>query len=394
MPWNITEVSEARRAFVAWCWREEATVAEACRRFGISRQCGHKWLRRAQAEGWSTLVDRSHRTCADQGLWQRWWPRVQRLKSRYRFAGADQLRWHLQRSFPLGPWPCARTIGRWLQRAGLTQRRRRPARPGPMVELKRRLAEVANDVWTVDFKGWFYTGDGQRICALTVRDDATNFVFLVRHMRRTAEPHVRQAFARLFNRYGVPRAIRTDNGPPFGGEGPYGWSTLSVWFVRLGIEVEHGRPACPQDNAKHEQMHGVLKQQTATPPAQTAAGQQRRFDRWRVTYNRRRPHSSIGMHPPISLYQPSARKPVAAKWTYPQNWEIKKTDPRGRIRWRNKARLIGQAFGCQTIALNPLGPDVVAVHFGPHLLGELHASDHTGIRLVRPSCPRRSGRGG
>ncbi|HEY1016825.1 MAG TPA: integrase core domain-containing protein [Herpetosiphonaceae bacterium] len=240
-----------------------------------------------------------------------------------------------------------------------------------------------NAVWTADFKGWFRTADGRRICALTVRDLATRYVLLVRHMERTTEQAVAPVMHRLFRRYGLPRAIQVDNGPPFGGYGPYGWSTLTAGWVRLGIAVHYGRPACPQDNAAHEQMHRVLQQQTARPAAASLPAQQRRFERWRRHYNHDRPHQALGMQLPAALYRPSPLRPAILPWRYPPDWILKTADPRGRIRWAGRARLIGQAFGRQLLALRLERPGVVSVHFGPHLLGELHANDTTAIRAVR-----------
>lgn len=391
MPWKITDKEQARRAFVELWWRGKTKVAAACRQFGISRQCGYRWLQRTRQEGCTRLKDRSHRTKAAAQLRQRWLPRVLEQRRSAGQPGADQIRWHLEQRYRLGPWPSVRTISRWLRRAGLSKKRRRPAQRGPVLEWRRRAAQESNDVWTVDFKGWFCTRDGRRVCALTVRDLASRYVLLVRHMERTTEPRVRAVFARLFKRYGVPSAIRCDNGPPFGGEGPYGWSTLAVWWVRLGIEVEHSRPACPQDNAEHEQMHGVLKRQTATPAAPTVVAQQRRFERWRNRYNRQRPHQSLGMHPPASMYGRSPRLPQLQTWTYPADYELKQANARGLIRWRRRSRLVGQAFAHQFLALKPITADVVAVYFGTHLLGELHATDQTAIRAVRL---RPKGRGG
>lgn len=392
MPWKVTDKAGARRAFLEAYWERKWTVTEACRHFGISRQCAYECIARAKESGVRRLSDRSHRTKAAEVLRQRWFARVVAMRRKHSFAGPQQLRWFLEHRYPLGPWPAPRTIGRWLHAAGLTRQRRRRAQPGPVVVLVRRRAVLANDVWTVDFKGWFNTADGRRVCPLTVRDMATKCVLWVRHMPRTTLRDLRRVFTRLFQRYGLPRAIRTDNGPPFGGEGPLGWSTLSVWWAQLGIEVEHGRPACPQDNAEHEQMHQVLQTQTANPAAPTLQAQQRRFDRWRTLYNCMRPHRALGMYPPISFYQPSDRRAKPQQWTYPADCEIKRTDPRGRIRWRNRARLIGQAFGRQLIALKAISPECVAVYFGPHLLGELHAHDDTAIRAVRSRY--RSKRGG
>ena len=394
MPWKFTGKREARRGFVEACWKRKTSFVEVCRSFGISRQCGYKWLRRAQAKGWSTkvqLADRSHRTGAADRLQQRWGRRVLALRRQHPFAGADQLRWYLEQEYPLGPWPGTRTITDWLQAAGLTRRRRRRARPGPQVDRRRRVALHSNDVWTIDFKGWFHTRDRQRVLALTVRDGATGFLLLVRDMEGTTDQHVRKVLIRLFRRYGLPRVIRSDNGPPFGGEGPRGWSSLAVWWVRLGIEVEYGRPGCPQDNAAHEQMHRVLKQQTAKPAAPTRAAQQRRFDRWRSKYNYHRPHRALGMRPPGSLYCPRPSQVQLQSWTYPADCDLKRTDSRGRIHWRNQPRQIGRAFARQIVALKSIGADAVAVYFGTHLLGELHASDCTGIRAARVHIQDRRG---
>ena len=398
MSWKFIDKKDARRQFIAARWRNAESMVVLCRRFGISRQCGYEWWRRAQ-DGIATYVDRSHRTSYAMVLAKRWHRRVRNLRRRYRFAGAGQLRWYLQRAYPLGPWPAVRTIGRWLSRAGLTKKRRHHPQAGPSIERNEPQARVANDVWTVDFKGWFLTQDGRRVKALTVRDLATRYVLHVAHMESTTEHAVAAVMRRLFARYGLPRAIRVDNGPPFGGYGPHGWNSLTVTWICLGIEVLHGRPGCPQDNAAHEQMHRVLHQQTARPPSASLEAQQRRFERWRRHYNHDRPHHALGMQVPAALYQRSDRRSVPLPWTYPLAWLQKRTDPRGRIRWRGRVRLIGQAFGKRIVALRPLRSGVVRVYFGPHLLGELHEADTTAIRPVRlrfPAKPRprsRTGRG-
>jgi putative transposase len=388
MCWKFTTKKAARRQFLKARWENKESMVALCRRFEISRQCGYEWWRRAQSGG-AIEEDRPHRTKRAEAVADRWQRRVLRLRRRYRFAGADQLLWYLQRAYPLGPWPGSRTIGGWLSAAGLTRKRRRHARPGPRIELKRGPALAANDVWTVDFKGWFLTADGRRVSALTVRDLATRLVLHVVHMPRTTERATVAVMQRLFRRHGLPRAIQVDNGPPFGGYGPYGWSTLAVGWVTLGIAMRYGRPACPQDNAAHEQMHQVLHAQTAKPAAASLAAQQRRFDRWRHRYNRDRPHRALGMQLPCSVYHPNKRPPVVQAWTYPADWILKTTDPRGRIRWQGRARLIGQAFGRRTVALRPEREGVVSVFFGPHLLGELHAADTTAIRAVSIRSPRK-----
>lgn len=357
-------------------------MVELCVKWGISRQCGYKWWRRAQKEG-AKCQDRSHRTKAAETLQRRWRGRVLRLKQRYRFAGAAQLRWYLERAHPLGPWPSARTIGRWLQAAGRTRRRRAKPRPGPSVENTPLRVQLANDAWSADFKGQFETAGGQRVCALTVRDVATRYVLLVQHVPRSNERAVGALLRRLFRRYGRPRALWVDNGPPFGGMGPRGWSRLATAWVRLGIEVEYGRPGCPQDNAAHEQMHQVLAAQTTKPPAATLAAQQWRFARWRKRYNEDRPHRAIGMELPCAFYHGCNSSAPPPLWAYPHDALQKRTDPRGRLRWAGQSRMIGRAFARQSVALQAVTTGVVRVYFGPHLLGELHATDSGAIRPVQ-----------
>jgi transposase InsO family protein len=162
----------------------------------------------------------------------------------------------------------------------------------------RRHARCPNDVWTIDFKGWFRIRDGSRINALTVRDLKSRFLLDIRLVPSQTYEAIRPALQRLFRRYGLPRAIRVDNGPPFGGSSPRGLSRLAVWWRRLGIKVNYGRPAHPEDNAAHEQMHGLYQAEVANYPADHRTALQRRSDRWRAQYNHVRPHEALGLRPP------------------------------------------------------------------------------------------------
>lgn len=272
MPWKTTDQAVARRAFIAARWQQRETMGELCRRFGISRSCGHRWWRRAQEEG-ARCRERSHRTKTAEKLQKRWRERVLKLRRHYRFSGAHQLRWYLGRDYPLGPWPSVSTIGRWLRAAGKTRRRRRRPKTGPTVVVTPSPVCWSNDAWSADFKGSFPAGDGRRVWPLTVRDVATCCILAVKHVARADEKRVGAILHRLFRKLGRPRALWVDNGPPFGATGPRGWSRLAVRCVRLGIRMEYGRPACPQDNAEHEQMHQVLTLQTTKPVAGSVAAQ-------------------------------------------------------------------------------------------------------------------------
>lgn len=242
----------------------------------------------------------------------------------------------------------------------------------------------------MDFKGWFRTGDGLRVEPLTVRDLYSRYVLLVKHVSAQSDAVVRRLVARLFREEGLPEVIRFDNGPPFGGIGPLGLARLSVWLLQLGVQVEFSRPAHPQDNAAHEQMHGILKKETANPPAATRPQQQRRFDSWRRLYNHHRPHESLGMRVPAQLYRRrwNGRLPP---WKYAPHSILRRVSHGGWISWHARRRLIGRAFAGQTIAL-VAHDEHHRVHLGPHLIGTLHAADPGGIRPARRTT--RTGRGG
>lgn len=388
MPWKISDGEQARRRFVQerLARKSGVSMTELCRRHGISRECAHKWWRRFCAGGWVQLADRTHRSVAADKLRTVWWPRVLAALRACREFGPKKLRWKLRQDHPRVRLPSVRTLARWLRQAGQVRRQKRRARPGPARPQPGRLrGRCVNDVWTVDLKGSFRTADGRRTHPLTVRDLASRFPLAVRHVASAREGPIGAVLQALFRRHGLPKALRMDNGNPFGGGGPRGWTKLTAGWVKLGIRIEYGRPRCPQDNAEHEQMHRVLKEQTARPPSANIQAQQKRSDRWRQRYAERRPHESLGQRTPASVYRASTRRlpEKPPQWTYPPNWSLLRPDRKGRVRWRQRARLIGRAFSEELLGARPLNADTLAVYFGPHLLGTLHAHDRAGLRPVQ-----------
>jgi putative transposase len=354
--------------------------AALCRRFGVSRNCGYKWLRRVRQLGRVGLGDLSRRPHRRPGAFAAQWPeRVLRVHRLHYGVGARKVRALLRRAHPGVHLPAERTIHRWLRRAGKVRVR---APSGPVqVPRASRAAHRANDVWTIDFKGWFYTQDGRRVQLLTVRDLASRYVLAAVHVPHVDEPSVARALRRLFRRHGLPRSIRVDRGAPFCGDGPRRWSRLSVEWLRCGIAVQITRRARPQDNAAHEQMHRMLKANTATPPARTLRAQQQRVARWRHWYNEQRPHAALGERPPAECYRPS-RRPWNGQllvWHYPSRWPSRPVDRRGYIFWRGQRWQIGRAFYQQHIGLR-LRARHCEVYLGPYLLGSLHRDEH----LIRP----------
>jgi transposase InsO family protein len=237
-------------------------------------------------------------------------------------------------------------------------------------------------VWSIDFKGWFRTGDGRRCEPLTVRDVYSRCVLAVILLPNQSEVAVRQALCSIFRRYGLPRALRADNGAPFGGKGALGLSRLSVWWLRLGIAVEFIRPGHPQDNAAHEQMHRILKAETAAPPARTLKGQKRRMTLWTNHYNKERPHETLGQQKPAHFYRPSIRRlpPRLKAAKYPRHWKVRRVRNRGYIKWEGRQRFVGRAFVGELVGLKKGADGSQEIYLERQLIGLLYSQDLAGMR--------------
>ena len=383
MPWNDSSVAGQRAALVRALLRGREPVAQVCDRFGVSRQTGYKFLRRFQVQGRSGLVDYTRRPSGDLSVRAaQWRRRVLRLRRALPTWGARKLRWLLRRRFRgARPLPAERTVQRWITQAGLARRpRTRPRRVGPGVNVRAPVARRSNDVWTIDLKGWFRTGDGSKVEPLTMRDLWSRFVLWSQPLAPRDERGVRRVCQRLFRRHGLPRALRCDRGNPFFGDGPCGFTRLSLWWWRLGIRVEFVRRGRVDNNA-HEQMHRVLKADTARPAARSVAAQARRLARWRWRYNHLRPHEALGLCPPATRYRSAPVALPRLRWPrYPSHWLVRRVRTNGEIHLPGWGGSIGRAFAGLPVGLAPTGPRSYRVYFATLCLGEL---DLAGLRKLR-----------
>lgn len=387
MPWKTRCYKEQRWRFVREALRQRNSLCALCRRHGISRKTAYKWLNRFRQRGRWGLGDghrapgRVHNRPAP-----RWLARIRRWRRVHPSWGAAKLRWALQQRFGLKGLPSESAISRWLQQWGLTRKRRRLAHKGPVVARPSLTsARRPNDVWTVDYKGWFRTGDGMRVEPLTVRDLATRYILSVNLRREQSVKDCREVFEGIFRTFGLPTVIRSDNGSPFGSTGALGLTRLSAWWLRLGIRVEFIAPGHPEQNGAHEQLHRVYQQETLQPPGRSLRAQKNRTQRWRRHYNEERPHEAIGMRVPAELYRKSRRKmPRRMKRLgYPRRWESRLVKGKGMISFNGKNRFIGEAFEGERVGLRWIGTGVWAVYFGERQIGELWEADQTsGIRAV------------
>lgn len=386
MPWNKRSEFHQRYAFIQQTRASDASLARLCRRWKISRKTAYKWLRRYRQNGWRGLQNQppvARKPPHKIGI--KWRRRVRCLRRRHSSWGPRKLHhWLKLRHGPRG-LPAPATVGRWLRAWGLVGVRRHRRPPGPKVRRPvRPPVRGPNDVWTADFKGWFRLGDGTRVEPLTVRDGFSRYALTVHLLRQQNVAATLPVFRWLFRRYGRPRAIRVDNGSPFGSKGPRGWTRLSAWWIKQGIAVEFIRPGHPEDNGGHEQFHRVLKRETATPPAQTWRGQQRRTQRWVRHYNEQRPHEALGMKVPAQRYRPSRRVWAERRMPvrYPRVWETRQVKSNGEISWRGTVRFIAESLAGEKVGLQPRRHGKWRVHYGAWLMGELCENERGGMRPV------------
>jgi len=375
-----------RLCFVKLALKAQQNMAQLCRLFGISRKRGYKWKQRFEREGLAGLRDRSRRPQrSPRQISPKWLLRIRRIRRRHRSWGSRKLAAGLRREFPGEHVPAARTIGKWLKMMKLSRRPSRRYRRGPQLKPgSLTVARRSNQVWTVDFKGWFRTRNGQPVYPLTVRDLFSRYLLSVRLLKHSHWMVVKRIFLRLFRDNGYPKIIRVDNGPPFGSTGPLGLSRLSAWWTALGIRVEFIAPGHPEQNAGHEQMHRVFKAETTQPPSRNPRAQQRRIDRWVGIYNRVRPHQGLGQRRPAELYHPcrsTQLRKILLK--YSSRWEVRRVRSNGQIKWRGRKRFIGEAFVGYPIGLKLADKGRYAVCFAGLVIGELWDSDAEGMRPAK-----------
>ena len=373
MPWKVTCVMDMRRELVEEWLSGTWSVAELGRCYGISRKTVYKWLERYAEEGEAGLADRSRAPLHQPNAVA---PAVENAilaaRRKHPTWGPRKLRRRLERVGAPGALPATSTIGEILRRHGLVERRRTRSHATPSASPLGHCQAV-NQVWCADFKGWFRTGDGERCDPLTIMDAHSRYLIRCQAMTPATDGEAaRGVFEAAFREFGLPAAIRTDNGPPFASTGLGGLSRLSVWWLRLGIRLERIRPAKPQDNGRHERMHRTLKAETAAPPRHSLRAQQRAFDAFRREYNEERPHEAIALETPGSLYHPSPRpypERLPAAPSYPDDWPIRRVRGCGQMKWGGRDVQVTAALVGEAVGLEPVEKGVWNVFFGPLWLG-------------------------
>ena len=355
MPWKASSVMEEKLRFICEYDLGEKSMTELCRRYGITRETGYVWLRRYRANGVDGLREHSraarrHHNQTPEAIEQM----VLELRQAHMHWGPRKLKRILERDEPGRSWPATSTIGTLLKREGLVAARKKRWRTTPYSEPLAH-AQAANRVWCADFKSWFRTADGQRIEPLTISDAHSRYLLRCQAVEKTNTARVQAIFEAAFREYGLPQAIRTDNGAPFASRALGGLSRLAVWWIKLGIVPERIQAGHPEQNGRHERMHRTLKTEAAQPPANTRRQQQQALDRFRQEYNELRPHEALEMRTPAEVYQPSPRKfpGQVCEPEYPQNMLVRSVHAHGYFRWKKQDVFLSEVLWGECVGLLP-----------------------------------------
>jgi transposase InsO family protein len=371
MPWTELSVMDQREEFVKLASAAGANRKELCRRFGISRKTGYKLLRRYAAEGCAGLADRSRRPRRSPGrIPDAVETEVLRIRKASRDAwGGRKIAAVMQRSGH-AEVPAPSTITAILRRHGKLAARA-DEHPGPYQRFER---AAPNELWQMDFKGHFPMVAG-RCHPLTVLDDHSRYAVGLAACGDEQEGTVRQRLVAVFRRYGLPWAMIMDNGAPWGDAGDQRYTIFTVWLLRLGVRVTHGRPRHPQTQGKDERFHRTLKAEVLSARSFRDLDEcQTAFDGWRHVYNHERPHDALDLAVPADRYRPSPRAfpETLPPIEYGPGDIVRIVDSEGCISFRNRKWRLGKPFRKQPIALRPTREDgVFSAHYCTHRIATL-----------------------
>jgi len=376
VPWKSKCPVDLRIEFMNRVMKGE-TVAELCREFGISRKTGDKFKQRFKRLGEAGLLDLSR---APKVIPHRTPPEVVKLivdeKKRHPSWGPKKLKTTMEERLHC-ELPAVSTIGDILERAGLVSKRgRRHAVPPQPTTLREALAP--NDVWCIDYKGQFRLGNRSLCYPLTLTDQRSRFILGCDAMAAISDEEARESCEEIFRLYGLPKAMRSDNGVPFASSGLSNLTRLSAYWLQLGIELERIRPAHPEENGQHERMHRTLKFETTRPPRTNLLQQQERFDEFREEFNTERPHEALGMKRPAQVYKHSPRKlpVVLPELDYPEHDDVLPVDKAGYVCFRRRRAYLSTALAYQRVGLREQLDGRWLVTFATLDLGHV---DHTGF---------------
>ena len=375
MPWKEVTVVEERLRFVLRAFKSKENFTELCRRFGISTKTGYKWLKRFEEGGKDGLKDQP--TIAKENrnkIDDRTLRRIVRLKERYKTWGAKKIYVLYMKKHPGEYVPNKSTFENIFKREGFTKKRRRRAECA-QIEPLRIKPDKPNVLWTVDFKGWWWTNKKERCEPLTVRDEKSKFILAIEIPEKGNIFCVKAEFEALFRKYGLPEYIRSDNGPPFGNVlNMWGFTKLTVWWISLGIKIDRSTPGHPEHNGSHERLHKDIKKELQNKVIGDLKQHQKIFDKWKKEFNEVRPHEALGMKTPKECYVKSERKYWGPELEvdYHNKMKSRMVNDRGFFNWKTKRIFVGNPFSGYYVGVKEREGKWIEVWFNYLKLGEIN----------------------
>lgn len=380
MAWKETCVLEQRTEFIKEYLKGDCCFKELCAKYGVSEKTGHKWKNRFLQYGFTGLNNQSkapenmpHQLDEDTII------HLIKLRMAHPTWGAKKLAVLYAKAYPERDMPSASSIYRVLGKAGLIHRRRiRTVKPD-VSRLRNRIpANEPNDVWTVDFKGYWFSG-GEQCLPLTVRDLASKYILDIHLMQSGSADAVRAVFEEIFCKYGLPKVIRSDNGIPFATTfSALGLTRLSAWWVYNGILPDRTDPGCPTQNGSHERMHADLSREIQGKIPGGIAANQQAIDFWVEEYNHVRPHEALGMRTPADVYKKSETQysGTPEELEYPITFITRKINKHGRLKVKRQAIPISSALRGMTVGLQPTADNEYVLWLADFPLGTVDMETH------------------
>ncbi len=373
MTWNETNPMNEKVKFIVEWQNNKLSMTDLCRKFNISRKTGYKIILRFEEESLDGLKPRSrahvsHPEQIDNETTQV----LLKLKKRYPKWGPKKIKDWLALEYPKQYWPASSTIGDLFKRHGLVKPRKFRAKT-PKYEEPFIDCTTPNLVWSADFKGHFRLGTGKWCYPLTISDNYSRFLLGCKALYHPKGEPVRQYFERVFKEYGLPKAIKTDNGTPFASPGLGGLSKLSIWWLKLGIKPERIKPGCPQQNGRHERMHRTLKEAVAMPPYQTLNSQQRALNRFKDEYNFERPHEGICRKRPADVHNISEREypDKIPEVEYNNLCEVRYVRSNGQIKLNGGMYFISEVLYGEPVGLKEIDDGIWEIYYSQIKLANL-----------------------
>jgi transposase InsO family protein len=391
MPFKGVDVMDVKKEFVLKSLDGRAVFTELCREYGIGTKCGYKWRQRFLEEGYAGLEEHSRKPLTNsRGIPEPVSVELIRIKKLHPAWGAKKILAIYKRNHAGNYAPVRSAVENLFARAGYTGvRRRRNLRGGQIIQ-HRKAATKPNEVWTVDFKGWWYTKNKERVTPLTIRDEYSKYILAIDVVEKGDTASVKRVFERVFKHYGLPGYIRSDfglkpAGPPFACVLNYwGLTKLSVWWMTQGIQLDRDDPGHPEQNGGHERMHRDMKTELQGQIDGSLNEHQKVFDKWRKDFNKIRPHEALGMKVPADIYTKSLTKYTGeyVELKYGRGFKMRMINDRGFLNINNLRIFVGNPFAGYHAGVKEFVDKPTEVWFGNFLLGKINPD--TG--LIEPSC--------